>query len=125
MPWWVVIYGAVLAGLIVAAVWGDIRDHRPAWHVACEALSSTCLVFFVVAYWHPEVRWGSAGVVALLLGLSIVWELYSARVDIADATPDPELSDRENAITDYLGAAGALILLVPAYVHGWWLITGA
>ncbi len=124
MPWWAAIYGAVLAASVPAALWVDIRDKRPVWHIACEASSSACLVFFVVAYWFPSVRVGGAPSVAALFVLSLAWETYSAKIDLSEAEIDPDLSERYNRATSFVAAAFGLILLAPAYVHGWLMISG-
>lgn len=116
MPWWAILYLVCFAALSVAGVWGDCRERRPAWFLACAILSNLALVYFFVAYWRPVLRvsfWHAAPVIYLA---SVLWEVFSMVDDVRSLRGEPSMVEWERRIVPVVTAVATAVICLPAFI---------
>lgn len=118
MPWWVIPYLIVLAGISVAGVLDDLRDGDPLWYLAAGLLSACFCLVFVIAWWQD---WMAAFLGKSLLPMflfAISWDVASLLRDLKKMGTDPEPSTVVDAWIPGLSIAVAIAILLPAYYCG-------
>ena len=124
MPWYVVAYVVVLAGIAVYSCYDDVKA-LPAWYVAVDAVVSLFWILAVLAYYDarlapPAVIGGALFVAAVLWAAYDVRREFHAIVTQRPQSHDSEMSPALNLWIDRgVEAAGvvvASVLLAPAVV---------
>jgi hypothetical protein len=116
MPWWAALYIAMFAGLGVVGAFTDLRGRKRAvWHVAFDITSATALIFLMLGRWHQHLVMPLGAWAPVLFAALVVWDVYSTRLDLAELDHDPELTSRENEVTNWLGVLVGAVVIAPAY----------
>lgn len=116
MPWWAILYLVCFTALGVAEVWGDCRDRRPEWFLACAIFSNLAVVYLFVAFWQPFLRvplWHGAPVIYLA---AVFWEFSSIVDDVRSLHGDPNMRETQRRIVPVVTATMTMAICLPAFV---------
>jgi len=124
MPWYVVVYIAVLAAIALYSFYDDVKA-VPAWHVVGDAVVSLLWILAVVAYYDSRLS-PTAAIGVPLLVVALAWTAWDVRRELRGVRQrtaegyDPQLSPRLNAWVDrgleVVGVIAGTALLAPAIV---------
>jgi len=116
LPWWAALYIAIFASIGVLGAFMDLRGRKRAvWHVAFDMASASALIFLMLGRWHQHLVAPLGVWAAVMFSALIAWDVYSTRLDLAELDHDPELTSRENEVTNWLGVLVGAVVIAPAY----------
>lgn len=116
MPWWAALYIGLVALVLVLGAVTDARDgSRSAGHITLDLAAGVALLLLMIGRWETELILSLGRLAAALFAAMLLWDVYSTHLDIADLQDDPELTPRENALTNWTAIVLSGILVVPAY----------
>jgi hypothetical protein len=111
MPFWAILYMAIVVCVAVGASIYDARSGESPTYIACDVLAAVGLVLMVLAYWHgPTALWLGRGTLPLVL-LVLGWEVYATAKARASAPP---VSERKQ----WLWVVLAALFYAPAFAAG-------
>lgn len=118
LPWWVLLYLVIYAGIGIAAAVDDCRrSERLSWAFG-ELLATALGSLLVVALWQESLRLTLGKAVLPLFAGVLLWEIVAAVHDLKNVEPDPELSAASNIAANRLGVALATLMVAPAIAAG-------
>ena len=125
MSWYAIAYLAVFVAGIFFSAYDDIRERVAHWYIVVDGAVGLLWIYFFVTYYYPALAL-SGTLLAVLLGLAIVWTVLDVRRELQGVwrdrpqSYDPELSPSLNLSIDRgveaLGVAIAVMLGAPALV---------
>jgi hypothetical protein len=111
MPFWAILYMALVAVVGVAAAVYDAHSGESRSYVACDALATAGLLLMVLAYWHgPTAGWLGRGALPLVL-VVLGWEVYATAKERPTA---PSASEKQQWLWVVLMA----LFYAPAFAAG-------
>jgi hypothetical protein len=125
MTWYAFAYIVFLIAVGIFSAYDDIRGKVASWYVAVDAVVTTLWIYFVIAYFHPQVA-GPGPILVILLVFAVVWTVLDVRRELQSvwrARPagyDPELSSdlnlRIDRVVEALGVVFGLLVGSPAII---------
>ena len=118
MPWWAYTYLAIFIMLSIGGIYDDLKRNHRTIHVAGGLVSAVFVVIFVTGYFYHNLG-NSLGIYAfLMLVVGVLFELYSAKRDLAVESANHEMINAQNQhLNNYALVVGDLII-VPGYMFG-------
>ncbi len=127
MPWFGAAYVVLVLGIGIYSFYDDRKAKRSIAYLSTDAVVTSVWIYFVLAYFVPQIAAPIGRLLPFLLLLSLAWTAVDASRELTrviaqrPASDDPELSARANLWVDRaVESAGLLIsvlLLTPAIIY--------
>lgn len=118
MPWWAILYLAVLAGVSSWSLVDDARDGRSWRYLSAEAIACATWLWLFATFFLPERLTAPPLVMRTAFVAALGWSVWQGHRDIQALEPDPELSEGEDAVTNVGGIFVGVLFISPAIVYG-------
>lgn len=102
LPWWAIGYCTLLAVIGAMGAFSDAK-RSALWYPVGQIVASAGEVLLVMAYFDNATRYAIGELVIPALFGVLTFETYAGVRDVREIEPDPELSDRDNAIAKRIG----------------------
>jgi hypothetical protein len=118
MPFWSIAYILLLAYSGAQSVLSARRGQRPRWFMMLDVVTAGAWILLVVAFVRPEVADALGRIALIAFGVAMLWTLASAPFEVTRLRPDPNLSERANAVADWVIIGISVLFVVPAVTIG-------
>ena len=115
MPWWALAYVVGYGVMTIAAAWKDRKQAEPAWRILSDLVATAALLTMGVAYWYPDVIGPLGRAAAPMLGVIVLWDMYSTNRDFVQLREDPELKVEEAPHAEMVAIAVGAVTIAPIY----------
>ena len=118
MSWWAIIYLMLFWGLFAIGIVDNMRTGKAVYRTILDLISAVLVTVFTYLYFIPLATIDYKEIILSAVSLGLCWEIYGAHIDLQNAKTDEKLSEQENEFLKWIGAATAIVLILPGYIFG-------